>query len=71
MRARGIDNIRFNTVIKDDNLDQLIPLVKRAGALGCGVNFSVYTDSKNGIRRTCCAPSRCASSTRSSPSSCR
>ena len=24
MRARGIDNIRFNTVIKDDNLDQLL-----------------------------------------------
>jgi len=48
MRARGIDNIRFNTVIKDDNLDQLIPLVERAESLGCGVNFSVYTDSKNG-----------------------
>jgi MoaA/NifB/PqqE/SkfB family radical SAM enzyme len=48
MRARGIDNIRFNTVIKDDNLDQLVPLVTRAAALGCGVNFSVYTDSKNG-----------------------
>src|SRR4051812_14109797 len=48
MRARGIDNIRFNTVIKDDNLDQLVPLVERAAALGCGVNFSVYTDSKNG-----------------------
>ena len=27
MRARGIDNIRFNTVIKDDNLDQLLPIV--------------------------------------------
>ncbi len=48
MRERGIDNIRFNTVIKDDNLDQLMPIVERAGALGCGVNFSVYTDSKNG-----------------------
>jgi MoaA/NifB/PqqE/SkfB family radical SAM enzyme len=50
MRARGIDNIRFNTVIKDDNLDQLIPLVHRAAALECGVNFSVYTDGKNGNR---------------------
>ena len=48
MRARGIDNIRFNTVIKDDNLDQLLPIVERASALGCGVNFSVYTDAKNG-----------------------
>jgi MoaA/NifB/PqqE/SkfB family radical SAM enzyme len=48
MRARGIDNIRFNTVIKDDNLDQLMPIVHRAASLGCGVNFSVYTDAKNG-----------------------
>jgi MoaA/NifB/PqqE/SkfB family radical SAM enzyme len=48
MRARGIDNIRFNTVIKNDNLDQLLPLVERASSLGCGVNFSLYTDSKNG-----------------------
>jgi MoaA/NifB/PqqE/SkfB family radical SAM enzyme len=50
MRARGIDSIRFNTVIKDDNLDQLLPIVQRAAALGCGVNFSVYTDAKNGNR---------------------
>jgi MoaA/NifB/PqqE/SkfB family radical SAM enzyme len=50
MRASGIDSIRFNTVIKDDNLDQLLPIVQRATALGCGVNFSVYTDAKNGNR---------------------
>lgn len=50
MRARGIDSIRFNTVIRDDNLDQLLPIVDRAAALGCGVNFSLYTDSKNGNR---------------------
>jgi MoaA/NifB/PqqE/SkfB family radical SAM enzyme len=48
MRDRGIDNIRFNTVIKDDNFDQLMPIVRRAAELDCGVNFSVYTDSKNG-----------------------
>jgi MoaA/NifB/PqqE/SkfB family radical SAM enzyme len=50
MREQGIDSIRFNTVIKDDNLDQLLPIVHRAAALGCGVNFSVYTDAKNGNR---------------------
>jgi MoaA/NifB/PqqE/SkfB family radical SAM enzyme len=50
MRARGIDAIRFNTVIKDDNLDQIIPLVRVAQELGIGVNFSVYTDAKNGNR---------------------
>ena len=50
LRERGIDNVRFNTVIKDDNLDQIFPIVERAQALGCGVNLSVYTDSKNGNR---------------------
>jgi MoaA/NifB/PqqE/SkfB family radical SAM enzyme len=50
MRGRGIDNIRFNTVIKDDNLDQLLSIVERAAEIGCGVNFSVYTAAKNGNR---------------------
>jgi MoaA/NifB/PqqE/SkfB family radical SAM enzyme len=50
MRARGIDNIRFNTVIKNDNLDQILPIVHAARELGIGVNFSVYTDAKNGNR---------------------
>jgi MoaA/NifB/PqqE/SkfB family radical SAM enzyme len=48
MREIGITGIRFNTVIKRDNLDQLMPIVRRACELGCGVNFSCYTDSKNG-----------------------
>ena len=50
MRERGIDSIRFNSVIKDDNLDQVMPIARRAAELGCGVNYSVYTDSKNGNR---------------------
>lgn len=48
MRAAGVTDVRFNTVIKSDNLDQLLPIVKRAASLGVGVNFSVYTDFKNG-----------------------
>ena len=48
MREVGITGIRFNTVIKRDNLDQLMPIVSRARELGCGVNFSSYTDNKNG-----------------------
>src|SRR3954471_6926685 len=48
MREIGITGIRFNTVIKRDNLDQLMPIVHRARELGCGVNFSCYTDAKNG-----------------------
>ena len=50
MRTAGIDGIRFNTVIKRDNLDQIIPIVRLAMELGCGVNLSVYTDAKNGNR---------------------
>jgi MoaA/NifB/PqqE/SkfB family radical SAM enzyme len=48
LRAAGIDSIRFNTVIRNDNLDQLVPIVHRAASLGCGVNFSTYTSLKNG-----------------------
>jgi MoaA/NifB/PqqE/SkfB family radical SAM enzyme len=50
MRESGIDAIRFNTVIKRDNLEQLVSVVELARALGIGVNFSVYTDFKNGNR---------------------
>lgn len=48
MKAAGIGGIKFNTVIKRDNLDQLMPIVQKAASMGCGVNFSLYTDSKNG-----------------------
>src|SRR4051812_7150006 len=48
MRAIGIDGIRFNTVIKRSNLDQLVPIVECAEAMGIGVSFSTYTDAKNG-----------------------
>lgn len=50
MRSIGIDSIRFNTVIKESNLDQILPIAERARELGCGVNFSSYSDSKNGSR---------------------
>jgi len=42
--------IRFNTVIKRENLDEIMPIVRRAEAIGVGVNLSVYTDAKNGNR---------------------
>lgn len=48
MRARGITGIRFNTVIRRSNLDQIVPIVRRAAELGVGVNLSVYTAQKNG-----------------------
>jgi len=34
LRERGIDNVRFNTVIKDDNLDQIMPIVETAAGMG-------------------------------------
>ncbi len=51
MRESGIDGIRFNTVIKDENLDQILPIADRARALGVGVSFSTYTSLKNGNDR--------------------
>jgi MoaA/NifB/PqqE/SkfB family radical SAM enzyme len=48
MRSIGIDGIRFNTVIKRSNLDELLPIVECAEELGVGVSFSTYTDAKNG-----------------------
>jgi MoaA/NifB/PqqE/SkfB family radical SAM enzyme len=48
MQSMGIDGIRFNTVIKRSNLGDLLAIVQRAEALGVGVNFSCYTDNKNG-----------------------
>jgi MoaA/NifB/PqqE/SkfB family radical SAM enzyme len=50
LRSAGIGSVRFNTVIKNDNLDQLLPIVETAERLGGGVNFSVYTALKNGNR---------------------
>ena len=50
LRELGVDNIRFNTVIRNDNLDQIRPIVQHAAALGLGVNLSLYTDAKNGNR---------------------
>ena len=48
MRRAGVGSVRFNTVIKNDNLDQILPIVRTAASLGAGVNFSVYTALKNG-----------------------
>jgi MoaA/NifB/PqqE/SkfB family radical SAM enzyme len=49
IRGAGM-TVRFNTVIKDDNLDDVMPLVRAAAAMRVGVNLSVYTDFKNGNR---------------------
>jgi MoaA/NifB/PqqE/SkfB family radical SAM enzyme len=48
MREAQLGIVRFNTVIRRDNLDQILPILYHAESLGAGVNFSVYTDFKNG-----------------------
>lgn len=48
LRAAGIDSIRFNTVIKRENLSHVVAIVERARELGVGVSFSTYTELKNG-----------------------
>lgn len=40
--------VRFNTVIRNDNLDEIMRIVRHADSIGAGVNLSVYTDFKNG-----------------------
>jgi hypothetical protein len=50
INPKGINAIRFNTVIKKENIDHLPEVVRVAQELGVGVNFSVYTDFKNGNR---------------------
>ncbi len=50
IRAAGM-TVRFNTVIKDDNLDEILPLVLEAEKMRVGMNLSVYTDAKNGNRQ--------------------
>jgi MoaA/NifB/PqqE/SkfB family radical SAM enzyme len=47
LTKRGM-TVRFNTVIKKENLDDILPLVRRAADIGAGVNLSLYTDFKNG-----------------------
>ena len=47
MTARDM-TVRFNTVIRNDNLDEIMPIVRHAARTGAGVNLSVYTDFKNG-----------------------
>ncbi len=58
MRSIGIDSVRFNTVIRQSNLDQILGIAERARELNCGVNFSLYSDSKNGSREGIIADDR-------------
>ena len=47
MTARGI-NIVLNSVIMQDNLDQIIPLAHQAREWGAKISYSCYSDFKNG-----------------------
>ncbi len=47
----GVRNVAVNTVIKGDNLDEIIPIVRWAGDHGIKVSISTYTPVKSGNTR--------------------
>lgn len=47
LTRQGYDNITFNTVIMDRNIDHIIPLAKQAYQWGAKISFSSYTALKN------------------------
>lgn len=47
LTRQGYDNIAFNTVIMDRNIDHIIPLAKQAHEWGANISFSSYSASKN------------------------
>jgi len=47
LTKQGFDNIGFNTVIMDQNLDHIIPLAKEAHEWGVKISFSSYSTYKN------------------------
>jgi len=42
-----IDNISLQTIIMDENLDQILPIAERAAAWGVKVSYSTYCSHKN------------------------
>lgn len=46
IKKEVLDNVVFNTIIMDSNLDQVITLAKRAFEMGTKVSFSAYSSNK-------------------------
>lgn len=47
LTRQGFDNVAFNTVIMDRNIDHIIPLAKQAYEWGAKIAFSSYSAGKN------------------------
>lgn len=47
LARQGFDNVAFNTVIMDQNIDQIVPLARQAHQWGAKISFSSYSSSKN------------------------
>jgi MoaA/NifB/PqqE/SkfB family radical SAM enzyme len=47
LTSQGHDNIAFNTVIMDRNIDHIIPLAKQSYEWGAKISFSSYSSYKN------------------------
>lgn len=46
-RSGGIDNLSIQTIIMEENLDQIIPIAEKAAEWGVKVSFSTYCSQKN------------------------
>ncbi|MBI2500980.1 MAG: radical SAM protein [Deltaproteobacteria bacterium] len=47
LTSQGFDNIVFNTVIMDRNIDHIVPLARQAYEWGAKISFSSYSSMKN------------------------
>ena len=47
LTGQGFDNIAFNTVIMEQNLEEILPLARQALAWGAKISFSSYSELKN------------------------
>lgn len=47
LTSQGFDNLAFNTVIMEQNMDHIIPLAHRAREWGAKISFSSYSSLKN------------------------
>ncbi|MBI2980845.1 MAG: radical SAM protein [Deltaproteobacteria bacterium] len=47
LASQGFDNIVFNTVIMDRNIEHIVPLAKQAREWGAKISFSSYSALKN------------------------
>jgi MoaA/NifB/PqqE/SkfB family radical SAM enzyme len=58
LRASGMDNLCLNTIIMEDNLEDLVEIARVAKEWGFKVSYSTYNPFKNNNRRHTVSPGR-------------